>query len=253
MSSSGLIFYYGGYQHPAGEVYPAKIEVVPQFTADGVRWANQYTWRLKGDFFGDPELDASDVTSRISGLVSAYKDDYRDCGFLLPDGSQSAHYMKTNDQFNLSGNRVVYRSWDNETPTEYANTRSFSIGISSLWQDSYDNILGWTESTERTGTGGPIKEARATWRGEPYMYTVANKSKVTHVQQGEIVSLQTWATPPEPYWPEEELVHLRVIQQNSPKYWGSPGYGKPTHFVLRYKYIFQRLGPSPIQPRYFYF
>ena len=57
MSSSGLIFYYGGYQHPAGEVYPAKIEVVPQFTADGVRWANQYTWRLKEDFFGDPELE----------------------------------------------------------------------------------------------------------------------------------------------------------------------------------------------------
>jgi hypothetical protein len=79
------------------------------------------------------------------------------------------------------------------------------------------------------------------------MYTIALQSKVTHVQQGEIISFDTWATPPAPYWPNEELVHLRVIQQNSPKFWGDPTFTKPTHFVMRYKYIFQRIGPSPIQ------
>ena len=253
MSSNGLKFFYGDYEHLVGEVYPAKIEVIPKFSPDGVRWATQYTFRLKGTFVDvEPELDPSGVDTKIGTILNAYKDDYKDCGFKLPDGTLTKHYMKSNDQYNLSGNRVVYRSWDHESPTEFANTRSFSIGIGSLWRNSYDNILSWTEATEKTGTGGPIREVRTTWNGTPYMYTIANRSKVTHVQQGEIVSLDTWATPPAPYWPNEELVHLRVIQQNSPKFWGDPSYTKPTHFVTRYKYIFQRIGPSPVQPNLWY-
>ena len=254
-SNEGLVFYYGAYQHLPGEVYPAKIEMIPQFSPDGVRWGRQYTWRLKGSFVNvSPELSASEVSGRMAAMRDAYKEDYQDCGFLLPDGSLSSHYMKSNDQFNLSGNRVVYRSWDQELPTELANTRSFSIGISSLWRDSYDNIISWTESTEKTGTGGPIERIRTTWNGTPYKYRVANRSKVVHVQQGEVVSFDDWVTPPEPYWPEEELQHLRVIQQSSPKHHGFPGYSKPTHFVLRYKYIFERIGPQPFtQRRWFNF
>jgi len=253
MSSSGLQFFYGSYNHLPGEVYPAKIEVIPKFSPDNVRWATQYTFRIKGNFVDvEPELDAAGVNTKIGGMLKAYADDYKDCGFKLADGTLTNHYMKSNDTYNLSGNRVVYRSWDHDTPTEFANTRSFSIGISSLWRNSYDNILSWTESTEKTGTGGPIREVRSTWNGTPYMYTIANRSKVTHVQQGEIVSLDDWATPPAPYWPNEELVHLRVIQQNSPKFWGDPSYSKPTHFVLRYKYIFQRIGPSPVKPNLWY-
>ena len=248
MSSNGLKFFYGGYEHLVGEVYPAKIEIIPKFTNEGLRWATQYTFRLQGSFVDvEPELSPSGVDSKIGTIIDAYKDDYKDCGFKLPDGSLTNHYMKSNDQYNLSGNRVVYRSWDHAVPTEFANTRSFSIGITSLWMNSIDNILSWTESVEKTGTGGPIREVRTTWGGQPYMYTIALQSKVTHVQQGEIISLGTWATPPDPYWPNEELVHLRVIQQNSPKFWGDPTFTKPTHFVMRYKYIFQRIGPSPIQ------
>jgi len=253
MSSNGLKFFYGNYEHLVGEVYPAKIEVIPKFTPDGIRWATQYTFRLKGSFVDvEPELSPSGVDTKINDILVAYRDDYKDCGFRLPDGTLTNHYMKSSDQYNLSGNRVVYRSWDHQTPTEFANTRSFSIGISSLWNSSINNILSWNESVEKTGTGGPIREVRTTWNGIPYMYTIANQSKVTHVQQGEIVSLGTWATPPDPLWPNEELVHLRVIQQNSPKYWGDPSYTKPTHFVVRYKYIFQRVGPSPITGRLFY-
>lgn len=253
MSSNGLKFFYGNYEHLTGEVYPAKIEVIPKFSPDGVRWATQYTFRLAGNFVDvEPELDASGVNTKIGTILNAYKDDYKDCGFKLADGSLTNHYMKSNDQYNLSGNRIVYRSWDHSLPTEFANTRSFSVGITSLWRNSYDNILSWNESTEKTGTGGPIREVRTTWNGTPYMYTIANQSKVTHVQQGEIISLDDWATPPAPYWPNEELVHLRVIQQNSPKFWGDPSYTKPTHFVLRYKYIFQRIGPSPLKPNLWY-
>lgn len=253
MSSNGLKFFYGDYEHLVGEVYPAKIEVIPRFTPEGLRWASQWTYRLKGNFVDvNPELSPTGVNTKIGQIYDAYKDNYKDCGFRLPDGSLTKHYMKSNDQYNLSGNRLVYRSWDHQTPTEFANTRSFSIGISSLWRDSIDPIISWTESTERTGTGGPIREVRTTWNGTPYMYTIAKQSKVTHIQQGEVVSLDDWARAPLPYWPDEELVHLRVIQRSSPKYHGDPNFSKPTHFVLRYKYIFQRIGPDPVRPRLWY-
>lgn len=253
MSSNGMSFFYGSFEHPKGEVYPAKIEVIPKFNDDGIRWASLYTFRLSGNLVGqNPELSDSDVNTRILALRNAYAVDYQDCGFKLNDGTITNHKMTSNDQFNLSGNRVVYRSWDHQTDTEFANTRSFSIGIQALFRASEGSLLGWSESTEKTGTGGPIREVRNTWRGQPYMYTVARQSKVTHVQQGTIITLDGWASPPEPYWPNEELEHLRVIQQSSPRFWGQPDYSRPTHYVLRYKYIFQRLGPDALTPNSYY-
>jgi hypothetical protein len=252
-SDPGLKFFYGDYEHLPGEVYPSKIEVIPKFTPDGLRWGNQWTFRVKGNFVDvEPELNPAGVNAKITAIYNAYHNNYKDVGFRLPDGSLTHHYMRNADRWNLSGNRVVYRSWDHQTPTEFANTRSFSIGISALWRHSESDIISWNESTERTGTGGPIREARATWNGVPYMYTIAAQSKVVHIQQGEVVSFDDWVEPPPPYWPDEELVHLRVIQQNSPRFWGDPSFSKPTHFVLRYKYVFQRVGPTPVRPRNWY-
>lgn len=246
MSANGMQFYYGNYTHEKGEVYPEAIEIIPRFGPEGVRWGADYVWRLRGNFFQDPnqsaELNAAQVSTKIEQLRTAYNRNYQNCGFLLNDGSPSAHVLNSNDAFNLSGNRVTRRSWDNLTEGEYANTRSFSFTIQALFEMADSQVISFNEGVSKTGTGGPTWKVRSNWRGEPYKHFLTSQSKVVHIQQGEIVSLGTWFAAPPPYWPEEEMQEHRVITMHTPKYHGN---GRPTHYRMTYKYVFERLGDSP--------
>ena len=248
MSSTGqgMSFFYGDYVHQKGEVYPEAIEIIPRFSPEGLRWAADYIWRLRGNFFQDPaqssELTPAQVGQKIETLRTAYNQNDKDVGFYLPDGSTiSKHYMRSSDTKNLSGNRVTRRSWDNLTEGEYANTRSFSMTIQALFEMSESDILSFKEGTSRTGTGGPTWKVRANWRGEPYKHFLTSKSKVVHIQQGEIISMNGWITPPGPYWPKEEMQEHRVVTMHTPQYHGN---GKGTHYRVTYKYVFERLGPD---------
>ena len=245
MSTKGMQFFYGNYVHEKGEVYPEAIEIIPQYSAEGTKWAARYIWRLRGNFYQgnqSSELSPTQIGTKIQQLRNAYNDNYKDCGFLLDDGSMSQHQMISNDISNLSGNRVVRRSWDNLSETEYANTRSFSFTIESLISQADSMLLSYSEGVSRTGTGGPTWKVRETWNGQPFKYYLTDKSKVVHIQQGEIVSLGTWFAPPLPYWPNEEMQEHRVITQHAPRMHGN---GIGTHYRMTYKYVFERLGPDP--------
>lgn len=249
MSTSGMEFYYGDYTHTKGEVYPEKIEVIPRYSEDGVRWGSTYTWRIAGNFLGNnPELSVSDISTKIEELRTAYNVDYKSCGFRDNDDTLTKHVMDNDDQNNLSGNRVTYRSWDNRGPTEYANTRSFGMTIQSTWFTGASNLISWRESTTRIGNGGPIWGLRETWNGTPYRYTIANQSRVTHIQEGFITTMSGWALPPLPYWPAEEKGEQQMVRQFSPRHHGDPNFSKPTHYVTHYRYVFERLGTTPFNP-----
>jgi len=246
MSGKGMQFYYGSYTHEKGEVYPEAIEIIPRYGPEGVRWAADYVWRLRGNFLQDPaqsaELSPSQISTKIDELRLAYNKNYQNAGFLLDDGSPSVHVLNSNDANNLSGNRVLRRSWDNLTEGEYANTRSFSMTIGALYSAADSQVISFNEGISKTGSGGPTWKVRSTWNGTPYKYYLTKKSKVVHIQQGEIVSLGTWFGAPPPYWPNEEMEEHRVITMHTPKFHGN---NKPTHYRMTYKYVFERLGPDP--------
>lgn len=251
--NQGMQFFYGSYTHPKGEVYPAGFEYIPHYSPDGFKWATTVRMHARGELLSttSTELTVANVSTRIAEIDTAYNKNYKDFGFKLDDGTDSKHIVRSNDTFNLSGNRVKSRSWDNRSMgpwgnTEYANTRSFSITLEALFLTAESNILSWKEATEKTGTGGPVWRIRNTWNGVPYKYQISAKSKVVHVTQGEIVSLNGWATPPAPYWPNEELEEFRVINYHAPAHHGDLQTRKPTHYRMQYKYVFQRLGPSPL-------
>lgn len=247
VDGKGMQFYYGAYIHEKGEVYPEAIEIIPRYSSEGKRWAADYIWRLRGNFFQDPsqssELSTAQVSTKIEELRTAYNRDYQSCGFLLDDGTASKHVLLNNTSTNLSGNRVSRRSWDNLSECEYANTRSFSMTIQALIGMSDSNLLSFNEGVSKTGTGGPTWKVRSNWRGDPYKYYLTSKSKVVHIQQGEIVSLGGWFSPPTPYWANEEMQEHRVITQHAPRYHGR---NIGTHYRMTYKYVFERLGPSPL-------
>ena len=255
MAVDGFTFFYGDYEHEKGEVYPQAIQVIPRINDDGVRWASLYRMQVAGDFCSSDgtQLTVAQISTRISALNDAYQFDYKDCGFKDPDGNLTPHRMDTNDVYNLSGNRIVRRSWDNVMPTEYANTRSFSVTIESLFQENYTEILAFREATTKRGTGGPIWKMYNLWDGTPYKEFITNTSKVTHVQTGTIIGMNTWPDPllyAPPYWPDEEMEWLRTITQTSPRNHGHPSFQKATHYRTDYTYFFQRTTASPFASRW---
>jgi hypothetical protein len=253
-SGKGMSFYWGSYVHPPCEVYPEKVERTPQYSERGIRWATEYRLTVRGDLVSNTpgdELTPAEVTARIQQMDLAYNSDYYDCGFLM-DGAATPHRMLNNDPDNLSGNQIVYRSWDNVLPTEYANTRSFTIIVRALFLHGQEAISSFTEYVTKVGTGGPLWELADTANG-PEKIPILPKTKVTHVQRGTIVGTIGRISPPPPIWPLEEQQWRRVIVQTSPKFYGNPRLRRPVEYKTDYAYYFERLGPDALQGRNWWF
>lgn len=253
-NANGLIFKYGNYSHLPGEVYPQRLEVRPLISEDGVRWATDYRMQVGGSFVNQvPELDAAGVNTKIDEVEQAYQNDYQDALFLFNDGTtQTQHRLFNNDPFNLSGNRVINFTWDNRFPTEFANTRSFSVTIGARYLTNYWDILYFHETTTRIGDGGPMWRMYNTWAGDPEKEFITTQSKVTHVQSGIVIGLYDWPLPPAPYWPDEEMTWRRKVTQVSPRFHGDLSFLKGTHWGISYTYYFERIGPDPFRPNPFF-
>lgn len=251
MSGDGLTFFYGGYEHLKGEVYPYKIEIFPRKSNRGVRWASLHRMTVKGNFLDvNPELDDAGVNARMVAMRNAYLHDYKNCGFKLDDGTVTRHFFDNDDAENLSGNVISYRSWDNMTDTELANTRSFTVAIESLWQESYSGLYYFRETLERFGDGGEVWRMYNNWEGDPVRETIFNKSKVYIVQRGLIIAQDFHIAPPDPWFPDDEQGWRQEEYLESPTYHGDPTFSlaKATHFITRYAYYFEDLGPHTQTP-----
>lgn len=249
----GLIWYYGNYEHLPGEVYPARIEVIPHKSTRGVRWASTHRMSVGGHFIDiNPELDAAGVEARVAAHRTAYLHDYKNCGFLLNDLAKTptSHKFDNDDENNLSGNVLSYKSWENLTDTEFANTRSFSMKVESLWQESYSSLYYFNETISQRGTGGPVWRMYNNWSGDPVKQTIFPTSKVYVVQRGLIIAQDFHAAPPLPWWPDYEQEWRYQEALESPKFHGDPYFSltKATHFVTRYAYFYENIGPPRRTP-----
>lgn len=248
MTANGMSFYYGNYIHKTNEVVPLSVQQKYLRTHRGIRWAVQVELHIGGDFVPDDpsaEMSPEDVTARILALDEAYRNDYQDCGFLM-DGQLTPHYMLNNDPYNLSGNQIIYRSWDNVLPTEYANTRSFKIIISATYLFDYSGVMYFSQKVTKNGDGGPTWVLRNTADG-PKKVEVLPQSKVFHIQSGTVIGNIERLPPPPPLWPLEEHRDMRRVSYTSPVFLGDPSSRPGTQYRTDYTYIFERLGPDPIQ------
>jgi len=256
MSNTGeLKFVYGSYEHPLGEVYPRKIEIIPEASQRGVRWASRYRMEVAGNIVqtGTTELTAAQVGARIAGIQAAYESDYQDAGFKYSDDSWTPHKMTNGDAFNLSGNHVTKLSWDTDAgATEFANTRSFTIVIESLFMQSYNPILFFSERVQRIGNGGEVWSLFNLWDGTPVKETIFTTSKIYHVQRGTIVGLLDWPSPPPPLWPDDEHQEKRIVIQGSPDFHGDLNFIKGTHYPVQYVYYYERSGTDGLTPNPWY-
>ena len=248
----GVTFYHGDFTHRPCEVYPKRFSVQNLRGANGITWAKKYTLEIGGDLVGadGTELDANEVVARIALLDAAYADEYQNCGFTMQDGATTVHTLLTNDAANLTGNRIVYRSWEHLHPGELANTRSFAVRFEALFRHDNGPVFEYTERTRKFGTGGPKWQLYEAANGTIQKVFVTPKTKVVHITAGELVS-GVPLPPTDPLWPLEEQGWRREIEIGTPIDHGHPT-GKFTHYRTRWQYHFERLGPSALTstPRY---
>ena len=201
---------------------------------------------MGGDFVEDGvPLDPAEIQSRLQSLESAYKDDYKDFGFKL-DGIPTHHYLTNDAEDNLSGNYVAFRSWDQVLPTEWANTRSFSVAVEAVIKSPEVTTIDFKETTTKVGTGGPLWRLYTTFNGEPIKEIIADQTPVTHVTRGRIITMDGFAALPDPYWPDEEEEWRREVVYTAPLKHGRFEESKLTHYTVDYVYYFRRLGPDPM-------
>lgn len=253
---SGLVFKYGSYSHPAGEVYPQIIELRPVVNDRGVRWAIDYRMQVAGSFCADPAtpLTPSDINTRIAAMRAAYGWDYQDFGFYFPGtpATPTDHVLETNHTANLSGNKVISTSWDHQTPAEFANTRSFTISLGARLLSSVSSVMYFREVVSQRGTGGPRWTFRERWQGIPIREDISENTPVYLTQRGVVVGTSSSIAPPPPWWPTDELEEFREVERVSPRHHGHPGFDRPTHYVVQYAYYFARATSPNQNPNVWY-
>jgi hypothetical protein len=253
-TNRGLVFEYGSYRHEQGEVYPRAIEIIAQESDRGYRWAFDYRMEIAGNFCQAPDnpLTPATIDAKILALTAAYGDDYQNFGFLFGDLTRTSHYLETDDARNLSGNKVLSRSWDYQSPAEFANTRSYAIRLGARVKSSYSSILYFQETVSQRGTGGPRWTYRERWQGDPIREDITEQTSVELVQSGIIVGLDSFLEPPEPWWPDDEQEEFRYIQRISPRLHGHPSFSRVTHHTVRYAYRFLRAASPNQSPNIWY-
>lgn len=236
----GLAAFYGSYQFPAGEAYPKLIEAVPVLSDRGIRWATDYRMTIEGSFCADPStpLTPALIDTKISQLDAAFQQDYKDFGFLRSSGEEwvpTSHYMRNDSDFNLSGNKVLRRGWLYQTPTEFANTRTYNVTVGARYRESYSSIVSMRETVAFYGTGGPDWVYRETWQTAPQRDDLNQHTVVHVVQTGTKITLDPFPLPNPPMFPDEERQKMRVVQRISPNNHGS-NLGRFTHFGVSWTY-----------------
>lgn len=237
---SDLAAFYGSYEFTPGEAYPKLIEAVPVLSDRGIRWATDYRMTLEGSFCADPQtpLTPTLVNTKIEALEQAFQHDYKDFGWMVRQGNAwapSRHYLRNDSPFNLSGNKVLRRSWLYQTPTEFANTRSYNVTVGARFRESYSSIISMRETVAFYGTGGPDWVYRETWQTPPERDDLSLFTIVHVVQTGSKVTLDPFPLPNFPLFPNEERQRMRVIQRMSPSNHGS-NLGRFTHYAVSWTY-----------------
>lgn len=234
-----MYFRYGNYVHPKDEVNVVKFEKIPIFSSRGLRVESLYRMVVRGEI---QAVGQAALTAAINNLISVYAFDYYDIGLLDDSLNPTPHYLYNGVATNLTGNRIVYRSWPKGDPAEYATCRTFDIVAEAKLSDAESQITEFREQVQWIGDGSPRLEVCEHVTGPPEPQIWAQKTKQIIVQSGQIVAHTTDPTPfiPPPLFPVWEQRHKRNYTAVSPKWCGQAFKG----FSIRYTYHF--VSPVPL-------
>ena len=151
---------------------------------------------------------------------------------------QGFHFIENDDQFNISGTKVLSRSWRYQSPAEFANTRSFTISLVARFVDSYSSVLYFSERLSIRGNGGPRWEYNERWLGTPVREEISERTPVEIIQRGIVIGTIGLVAAPPPWFPDDEHGPDRFVERISPTLHGHDSFDRPTHYGVTYSYRF---------------
>lgn len=258
----GAKFFYGGFESLYGEIAPVSVRRVPRVHNHMIRYATEFEIHLQGSICingSDPvsKNDPALVASRISQIDAAFTLDYQDWGFIVYDSNNNpikVHEVKTNDPFNLSGNRLKRFAWRADAgPVELVNTRSFDIVLGATFESVYSNKIFGQQQLEYYGTGGPKYEWTKLFTGTWVRREVEASTFQVIMQSGEIHYWLPGGPLPTPItslatFEDEEQ---RYISKLTPTFFGN--YPNPQYrlFKRSYRFVYKLPPNYAVDPEVF--
>jgi len=145
-------FQYGSYPHPQGEVNLLRYDVQNRLSPRGFRLSAIHTMHIGGELLGD---DQAAVLVRAAEIIDAYAIDDVDATLFDNAGNASRYRMQTNAGNNLTGVRVIQKSWPKGDYEELASQRTFAVTLQCEIDEVYDQLISFRERLRFIGTGGP--------------------------------------------------------------------------------------------------
>lgn len=213
---------FGGYQHPDNEVNLTSMEITTRFSPRGRPMTKLYRLHLHGELVYNGQ---STLTTRINELINAYTGNTDvDCGLYQDDGTITPHKLQSSstNPNNISGVKVVYRSWPKGDPEEYATCRTFYIILEAEYKDLESQLIAFRESVSVTGTTGPRRRMVEMNLGPARWQQVSAMTRQEILQQGFAIGYDGYPLGfmPGPILPSLELVDQRYVENENPEFAG---------------------------------
>ena len=226
---------WGNYQFDENAAQLVSFSVRPRISQRGQRMELVYTAHVHCELKSTSGQSA--ITTLINDFIAAFDQNYQD--FTLYDNSSvvTPHSFSNSDIRNVSGNRVIQRSWDGVDPVEYALIRTLDVVVQAVMAEPESNLLYFSERLTTIGTGGPVWSADNTQYGP--QSTLLYPSSWRHVvQQGHAVYYFGPAVANGPFFPSNfEHLERRRIVRGEPAFRGQ-GY---THYPISWHYEYSTI------------
>jgi len=245
-TSGGMYIQYGDYIHPSGEVNLEKVEAVPWWSPRNERWATLYKFHCRGDLMltpteddtvrGDNAARQALMNTKIDAFVNAYSVNDKTFGLYHGDNSPTRHVLDQNSSLNISGTRVLYRSWSEGGGDQYVTARTFYLIMGALYAHQDSGLYRYEERLRIVGTAANWWE----WVGTPLVIPIQQQFQEFTSQRieqfGYIVGLNTWplGNVPAPLFPAWEHRDRRAVHYDYPEWYGADYqlYGYRWHYIM---------------------
>ena len=211
-----MFYRYGSFEFEDGECDLLRTNVIMQPSPRGNRMVREVTHYIRALVIEDTlEL----LSARIAAIQSAFDLDYQNAGLYIDSNTPSQHLLLNDDPLNISGTKVIQRSFPEGGGDEYSTARTFQATIQAVYDDAIDGLVEYQESLQFVGTGGPVWEYDNGFF-EPIYSLIADSSTQTIIQKGRAVGYGAYLLPPGPKYPAFEHQDRRVELYETPTFMG---------------------------------
>lgn len=211
------IFTYRGIDHEPGEVNLTRMNIRYRDSPRGKRVSRIDTLYLQGEIMAD---GFAATIARANAIIEMYRFDYGNAALRMEDGTLTPHGLNNDDPLNMTGVRVVERSWPKGGPEELANMRTFHVTLECEYSDNDDQLISWNETLEFYGNTGPRFEVIDTYFG-PFANLECLSTAQRIVQTGSAVGFTANVLPPGPLFPSVEHLDRRYVKVGSGRQQGN--------------------------------